>query len=725
MAKLKNALCQRGYFHLLVLLGTLMGAATAQPLEDVTLRYGEKGIVATIAMTSPVHYLRHSPSKKGRTLEIFYDRAPGATLNEKWVNNEVRKSPPSSLIPSFTVTTRNQTTKPKLVIKFKRTANYTVTPGKDGRSLLVTIRPDKVQASAKKSLRKLPLIRYEKKFAADADPVLVKIAKQARDLMIQGRDALRSKDNAAAVVAFNQLLLLPPNDYTQSGQEWVGVARERVGQINKAKIEYELYLTLYPTGKGTNVVRQRLGKLSGKRSKKVVMDRQGVETGRQTARLITFGGITSRYYWGNSAVDSSYIFNNAQITDSYSLVDNSSLVTNIDATARYITDDYDNRLVFRDVIGQDFINDPASTNRVYSAYAEVKDLKLDYLLRVGRQSPRQGGVWGRFDGVSGEYAFLGGYGFMEGLRIKASAGELTDYSDDNQPNFTAASWERGMFSGYYVNQELEGYLDRRAVGGEFRYFEKGVTAYTQVEYDTYFDELNTILFSGTLDIGGDTTLSLLADHRRAPTLSMRNALFSSTTSSLDLLMQSMTSEELRALAKARTATSDFIQIGATRKMTKKWQVNGVFKLSNISGLPESGGEGQVEGHLLATDGAGIESTVIVQATGNNLFIRNDVFASSATVMGGASRNAYSLHAFYQMHFSDKWMLNTSMMIYTQKDPVNGKLNRYSPMLRTSYVFTDKLSADADMGVDFTDSEGSTSSNTATRSYFSVGMRWDF
>jgi len=252
-----------------------------------------------------------------------------------------------------------------------------------------------------------------------------------------------------------------------------------------------------------------------------------------------------------------------------------------------------------------------------------------------------------------------------------------------------------------------------------------VTAYTQVEYDTYFDELNTILFSGTLDIGGDTTLSLLADHRRAPTLSMRNALFSSTTSSLDLLMQSMTSEELRALAKARTATSDFIQIGATRKMTKKWQVNGVFKLSNISGLPESGGEGQVEGHLLATDGTGIESTVIVQATGNNLFIRNDVFASSATVMGGASRNAYSLHAFYQMHFSDKWMLNTSMMIYTQKDPVNGKLNRYSPMLRTSYVFTDKLSADADMGVDFTDSEGSTSSNTATRSYFSVGMRWDF
>ncbi|MDX8386570.1 MAG: tetratricopeptide repeat protein [Gallionella sp.] len=722
MTNLEAALVQRGCFFLLALLGTLLGTATAQPLEDVTLRYGEKGIVATIAMTSPIQYLRHYPAKRGRTLEIFYVRAPGATADEKWVNNEVRKSPPSSLIPGFTVTTRNQNSKPKLVIKFKRTANYTVTPGKDGRSLLVTIRPYK-QSQAKTKLRKLPLIGYEKKFAADANPVLVKIAKQARVLMIEGRDALRSKDNAAAVTAFNQLLLLPPNDYSRSGQEWVGVARERVGQVNKAKIEYELYLTLYPTGKGTSVVRQRLGRISGKSSEKIAMGAE--DSKKQTARMTTYGGISSRYYWGSSDVDSSFIFNNVQTSDSFSLVEQSALITNIDATARYITDDYDNRLVFRDVLIQDFINDPASRNRIHSLYAEVKNRKLDYSLRVGRQSPKQGGVVGRFDGVAGEYKFTGGFGFMEGLRIKASTGVLTSDTSDIQPSFKAASWEMGMFSGYFVSQKLDGFIDRRAVGGEFRYYKKGMTAYTLVEYDIYFDELNTILFSGSMDIGGGTTVSLLMDHRRAPTLSMRNALFGSTADSIESLRQSLTAEELRALAKQRTATSNFLQVGAIQKLTEKWQVGGDLKLTSITGLSASGAANTPQGLSPAIESIGTEGTATATVIGNNLLQRNDVFSSNINVFGGGKRDAYSLSLFYQFHLSDQWLLNASLVRYIQKDAINGELTRNSPLLRTSYRFTDRFSADADFGMDLTESSGTLSSNTTARQFFSAGVRWDF
>ena len=724
MTNLKAALSQRGYFFLLVLLGTLFGTATAQPLEDVTLRYSEKGVVATIMMTSPVQYLRHNPAKRGRTLEIFYDRASGATLDEKWVNNEVRKSPPSSLIPSFTVTTRDQNSKPKLVIRFKRTANYTVAPGEDGRTLLVTIRPDKVQASAKTTLPKLPVIYKAKVFPPDTDPVLVGISQKARSLMIRGRNALRNKKYNLAVSTFNELLLLPPNEYSQSGQEWVGVARERAGQINKAKVEYELYLTLYPAGEGTDVVRQRLDNLTGKRGEKVMMGDED-DKKQSAAKLTTYGGITTRYYWGSSTVDSSFIFNNVETTDSYSDVDQSALVTNIDATARYITDDYDNRLVFRDVLSQDFINDPASTNRIHSAYAEVKDRKLGYSLRAGRQSPNQSGVLGRFDGVSGEYKFAGGFAFMEGLRIKASTGVITDYSNDEQPSFTAASWEKGMFSGYFVSQKLEGFIDRRAVGGEFRYYEQGKSAYALVDYDIYFDELNTILLSGSMDVGNGTTVNVLADHRRAPTLSMRNALSGAPIASIEVLRQSMTAEELRSLAKARTRISDFVQLGVNRKLTKKWQIGGELKLSSISALADSGAVNTPQGHVQAIPETGIESTATARTVGNNLLMRNDVFSSSVTVMNGKTRDAYSLYAFYQMNISDRWMMNLSMMVYTQNDSVNGELTRNSPMLRTSYRFTDRFTADADMGIDTTDSSGPTSSNTATRPYFSIGAHWDF
>ena len=105
-------------------------SAFAQPLDDVSLEFQSQGVVATIHLTGPVQYLRHFPESHGKTLEIYYDRVKDATSNEAWVDNEERKSPPSSLIPGFTVTTRDQPTKPKLVIEFTREAEFSVAAGK-------------------------------------------------------------------------------------------------------------------------------------------------------------------------------------------------------------------------------------------------------------------------------------------------------------------------------------------------------------------------------------------------------------------------------------------------------------------------------------------------------------------------------------------------------------------------------------------------------------------
>src|SRR5512142_1503420 len=88
--------------------------ADAQPLEDVSLEFQNQGIVATIRLSGPVQYLRHFPESHGKTLEIYYSRVQGATSAEPWVDGEMRSSPPSVLIPSFTVTTRDQSTQPKL-----------------------------------------------------------------------------------------------------------------------------------------------------------------------------------------------------------------------------------------------------------------------------------------------------------------------------------------------------------------------------------------------------------------------------------------------------------------------------------------------------------------------------------------------------------------------------------------------------------------------------------
>jgi hypothetical protein len=631
------------------------------------------------------------------------------------VDNEVRNSPPNSRIPSFTVTTRDQQSKPKLEIEFSREAEYSMTPGRDGRSLLLTIKLDRAAAAG--PLPRLPTIGSAKVYGADADPDMVATSKQARELMVQGRAALAAGKNGEAVQAFNQLLLLMPNEYTQDAQEWVGVARERAGQDAKAKIEYELYLKLYPSDAGAVRVRQRLAGLGRVTEEKVRLE--GAPTKKEKPRLITFGGISSRYYYGTTKQDTTYVFNNTPTTDTYSATDQSALVTNIDATGRYLSEEYDGRVVFRDVLTKNFLSSQSSSNRIYAAYAELKGRTRPYLIRAGRQSSSGAGVLGRFDGVTG------GYGAAEDWRINGSIGSLTDFSSGPRPTFIGASMDHGPYSVFFVNQRLESSLDRRAVGGEFRYFEQDRTAYALLDYDTYFRALNTAMFMGTYSVGSGTVYNLMLDHRKSPTLSIRNALMGATTASVDTLELALGSDALRKLAESRTANSNYAQFGLTQALTKQWQVGGDIRLSTISGLPASGSTTGVEGFVAATESSGLDKTVTGQVIGSNLFREQDIWSASLSLSKSGTRDGRSLYLYNHSAFGGKWAVDTSWQFYWQDDDVGGKITRNSPMVRASYQYRDRLSFDGDVGIDFTDTSGSTSSSKATRKYFSAGVRWDF
>lgn len=693
------------------------GLGMAQPLDDVTLQSGDDSVVATIKLTGPVQYLRHFPENRGKFLEIYYDRSPGAAKDEEWVDNEVRNSPPSHRIPSFSVTTRNQRTQPKLEIEFSREVEYSVSPGKDGRSLLLTIRTEQASPFAAGPLPKLPAIHSATAPAANADPDVVATSRQARELTVQARDALAAGKNEEAVQAYNQLLMLMPNEYTQDAQEWVGVARERAGQEAKAKIEYELYLKLYGGSEGAARVRQRLAGLGRVTEEKVKLE--GAPEKKEKTRMITFGGISSRYYYGTTKQETSYVFNNLPVTDTYSATDQSSLVTNVDVNGRYMSEEYDGRLVFRDVLTKNFLSSQASSNRLYAAYAELKGRNQPFLVRAGRQSSSGAGVLGRFDGVHG------GYGVAEDWRVNGSIGSLTDFSSGPRPTFVGASLDRGPVSVFFVNQKLESQLDRRAVGGEYRYFASDRTAYALLDYDTWFRTLNTAMFMGTYSIGTGTNYTLMLDHRKSPTMSIRNALTGATTASVDALSQSLGADALRDLAVKRTATSNYAQFGMTQALTSKWQVGGDGRLSTITGLPASGSTTGLEGYIDATEGTGLEKSVTGQLIGSNLFRDQDVWSGSLTLSKSGIRDGRSLFLFNHSVFGGKWMVDTSMQYYWQNDDASGSLTRFSPMVRVTYQYRDRLSFDGDVGLDFTNTSGATSSSKAVRKYFSAGARWDF
>jgi len=694
----------------------------AAPLDDVSIQQQGDVAVASIKLTTPVNFLRFVPSKKTRIVEIFYERVPSSDASEPWLDREVRNVAATAKTPAFTVTTRDQDLQPKLVVEFASDVEVTVMPGSDSRSFTMSIKTEAV------SNLPLPVLPVVVALDKTADPASIEAEnnKQGLALMAAGREALVAKNYPVAIETFNKLLMLPPNQYSQEAQEWVGVSRERAGQPAKAKVEYDLYLKLYTTGQGVQWVKQRLAKL-GSVSTSVAMESGAAK--QVETRSFVQGGISSRYYWGQSSINSTYQFNGSTQTDTYSLNDQSALISTVDATGRYINETYDNRVVFRDVSNQNFIANQVSRNRINAAYLEVKNRTVDYSGRIGRQTSNGGGVMGRFDG------FSAGYGAAADFRINANIGQLVDFTNLTQPVFYGVSVDKGPFSVYLINQTIEGILDRRAVGTEFRYFEGRTTAFAMVDYDIYFGMLNAAMLTGSYGFETGTTINAMADYRLGPMISTRNALAGASVISVADLQVTMTDAQLKQLAIDRTGSSSYSQLGVTQKLSSNWQMGADIRLFQTAAVAASGSltTDPLTGLLVSAQGynygyaaSGVGKTISGQLIGSNLYSTADMTSFGVSVIASDYvQSAQSIYIYNRTNFDRDLALDLSWNFYNQTDNLGGKMMRNMPMARVAYQANQNLSLDADLGIDVSTAESATQTVTTTRIFPSFGFRWNF
>lgn len=118
-------------------LSLLAWPAKAQILEEIEIN-GENGIgEIRIRLSEQIHLLRHFPEDKGERLEIFFRVLTAANVTPRQVD-ETRHSPPSKLVPPFTVTIPIDG-QPRCILRFQRPVNFKVRLGEDNRSLVVYV----------------------------------------------------------------------------------------------------------------------------------------------------------------------------------------------------------------------------------------------------------------------------------------------------------------------------------------------------------------------------------------------------------------------------------------------------------------------------------------------------------------------------------------------------------------------------------------------------------
>jgi len=769
-----------------VLLSAYSVLACAEIVDDVLLKKDVNGEVdAIIKFTVPIQYIRHFPEQKSADLVIYFN-VLGSVPRDQWQNYESHRSPPSDLIVGFTVTTRDLNTGPKVVIKFNRPVLFSVSPGKNNQVLSLHIKPDVAQAKAEGSSPvQLPAVstpaplagatRVQPAAAAATNtpstpatakpvnapqiggkdglppfPVIEQIAQpvatsqpvealtladqvnrtdaQASQLMIKGRDSLLAGEMFAAIEAFNNVLKLPPNRYSQDAQIWIGISKERAGQSAKARLEYESYLKLYPEGTQINWVKARLAKLNTVLpSAPKIVAAKPQPTNFQTTK---YGSLSMYYYHGASHTDTVANAGSINGPTSLTLTDQSTLISNVNATLRSYNNQFDNRLVFQDLYAANLLPGQKSQNRLNSAFYEIRNRVDNYSARIGRQSALGGGVLGRFDGIAA------GYGFTPGWRATVETGQLSDFTADSKPVFISGGLEFGVNSPlggslYAINQRADGLLDRRAVGGNVRYFEQGMSALAMLDYDLQFQALNMLTLQGTLNSTSGTDYNFLLDRRRSPNFSLRNAVSGTSATVNSLLQEGWTTEDLIGLAKQRTAISNMAQFGITNHIRERWQLGTDITVSNMTGLAESGtmledGTVGLEGYVPAMPSTGNTWTLSERLSGNDVLLKDDLSTCSLSFFRSRSVSGKTLSFNGHKNVRELWTVDGTLRFYWQNDNQGGNETITTPIIKVGYKLREKLTVETEAGIDWTKNTSTFfQSSKSTRNYFSIGFRLDY
>ena len=402
-------------------------------------------------------------------------------------------------------------------------------------------------------------------------------------LLAEARSAFIDRDYPQTIQLTVRILEAPLHAGTPEARELLGLARERDGQTAAALAEYQRYIADYPDSDGAVRVRQRLAALSTALEQPRESIRGKADTGRDSAWEV-YGGVSQ--FYRRDSVD----FGGDSAT-----VEQAALFSDADLVARYTGErfDFGSRATLAytwDMSGSE--PKPGNQTRVYNLYTELSDRELDVSARLGRQTLRNQGVLGRFDGAIVSWQWAPDYrlNLLAGFPVYSS-----EQSIDTSRHFYGFSvdvldllklFDLNLF---YNIQEVDGVSDREAVGAELRYFGSNRSFITSMDYDIAYGELNSLVALGNWTFDNRTTVNARFDWRNTPYLTTESALVGQSASSIQGLLLSYTEGEIRQLALDRSGSMQSLAFGVARPLSERFQISADITASQYDATQESGG----------------------------------------------------------------------------------------------------------------------------------------
>jgi len=527
-------------------------------------------------------------------------------------------------------------------------------------------------------------------------------------LMNDARLAMVAGEYSRAVQIYTKVLRAPNHDRHAEAQEFLALAREKNGQSAHARAEYQKYLTQYPDDEGSTRVNQRLAAL-------LAVDRQSAGTVGSSA--IRVGSARQNASdWRIQTYFSQYYRRDVnQMNSQDETVSQSALFSDINFDARRRGKRYDFSSRLSAGYRSDFLDEGFGSGndvRVSYAYADLADAVTGLRGRVGRQSRNTGGVLGRFDGLNL------GYQAGEKILVNAVVGTpVNSASDgiDSGRRFYGTSinygpilenLELGLF---YIQQEIEGIDDRKAVGTEFRYFGPKQSFWGLVDYDVMFKEIGSAYLQGSWRFENRLTVHGSLDRRRSPFLSTGNAIIGQPVNSFAELAVIFSEEELRQLSLDRSSIATTYSLGISKSLTPRITLNADANQTNVDATPESGG-------VLATPQATYQY-YSTNLTASSLLKEGDVSILGLRYSTSDTSKVISLSLDSRLPIGEKFRINPRIRIdRRERIAESGYEWIFTPGIRMQLRWNRKFRMELEVGKQFIERE-TTILNLDREAYF--------
>lgn len=705
----------------------------AQTVEDVTVLEQGDELLARVSFAGAVRLLQQTPVTPSQLYQIRLDFTGMDPALLTLPNDEVKRQAAVGGAPAFELLVKAAPRQKlrQMVLQMAETVAVRVKPGPNARSLDIVftgLHSPAQAAAAAAAASSPPVVAPAPQAAASAGAegapqALTAVDVEGKALLDQALEAMAAKQNDRAIEILGRLLRLPPNVASQQAQELIGLAWERSGDTQRAKAEYELYLKLFARGDGADRVSQRLATLTAAPAKPEAASKPAAPAEKKPR--FTFAGNMSQYYFGGKARSQSLVNLQAGIDQAtLTRTTESALVTSVDISGRYLDDNADVRMSVRGTGATNLAKNSHNASNVSASNIDYRHPGSGTSVRIGRQTPANGGLLGAFDGVSVTYplpergmriSVLGGVPAntlvaSASQRLAGATLELDSFADNWGGNF------------YVLGQTTEGYVNRSTVGSEVRYSSDVGSAYALMDYDTRFRSLNALSLQGTVQGSGQTSYNLMVDARRAPPLELTSALISAEfptgqAATLKNLLAQMSMADALDMARKTSAIARQAMFSVTRPVSAKWQGTVDLRYSAVGALP-------AVGSFAATDATGAQYGATLQLTGSNLYSKRDIANFNLSVLSTPLFRGYQLGVNSLTGvLGDALSVEPSLRYYSQTDKQDGSMSRISPSLRLSYRLSKKASVMGETMLEHTKSNAQTNHDTTNSIFFYVGYSY--